>query len=318
MLTWFNTRAVHVELSSKCTLKCPRCPRTELDQDSLNREFSLAEFEQAFPLADLAHTERLIFCGDLGDPIYATEFLDICKYIKQTDCRLVIVTNGSYRKQSWWRELGTILTAQDQVTFSVDGWDQQSNEQYRVNCDFASIVSGIQTLRQNSSCLIVWSAIYFAFNEDRMINIQSLAQSLGVDCFQTVRSSKFGGRYSVNGLDPLQPRQVAATAQYEKSLQSFTGRMPITANYSNSAHAWARCLRHEKELLITATGLVLPCPWFNSGYQPNSFVSQHSERLNVKTRSLNTILADTVWQELWDSFDTEPLPICKIKCKDCK
>ena len=318
MLTWFNTRAVHVELSSKCTLKCPRCPRTELAQDSLNREFSLAEFAQAFPLSDLAHIERLIFCGDLGDPIYATEFLDICKYIKQTDCRLVIVTNGSYRKQSWWRELGTILTAQDQVTFSVDGWDQQSNEQYRVNCDFASIVSGIQTLRQTSTCLIVWSAIYFAFNEDRMINIQSLAQSLGVDCFQTVRSSKFGGRYSVNGLDPLQPRQVAATAQYEKSLQSFTGRLPITANYSNSAHAWARCLRYEKELLVTAAGLVLPCPWFNSGYQQNSFVQKHSKRLNVKTRSLNTILADPVWQELWDSFDTEPLAVCKIKCKDCK
>jgi MoaA/NifB/PqqE/SkfB family radical SAM enzyme len=216
------------------------------------------------------------------------------------------------------RELGSILTAQDQVTFSVDGWDQQSNEQYRVNCDFASIVSGIQTLRQTSLSLIVWSAIYFTFNEDRMMDIQSLAQSLGVDCFQTVHSSKFGGRYNINGIDPLQPQQVAATAQYEKSLESFTGRMPQHRNYSRPAHAWARCLRHEKELLITATGLVLPCPWFNSGYQQNSFVSQYSERLNVKTRSLNEVLTDPVWQELRGSFNSEPLPICKIKCKDCK
>ena len=116
----------------------------------------------------------------------------------------------------------------------------------------------------------------------------------------------------------LQPRHVAATAQYEKSLQSFTGRVPVTGNYSNSAHAWARCLRHEKELLITAAGLVLPCPWFNSGYQQNSFVQKHSERLNVKTRSLHNVLTDTIWQELWDSFDSDPLAICKIKCKDCK
>jgi MoaA/NifB/PqqE/SkfB family radical SAM enzyme len=41
-------KRIHIELSSKCTLKCPRCPRTELNPDNLNREISLLEFQRAF------------------------------------------------------------------------------------------------------------------------------------------------------------------------------------------------------------------------------------------------------------------------------
>ena len=95
----FNISDIHIEISSKCTLKCPRCPRTELNPANINQEFSLEEFKTAFPIEVLQKISRIVFCGDIGDPIYATEFVDIIRYIKtNSEIRLEIVTNGSYKK----------------------------------------------------------------------------------------------------------------------------------------------------------------------------------------------------------------------------
>ena len=73
----FNYQNIHIELSSKCVLKCPRCPRTELLLDTLNQEVSLEEFKVGFPISTLSKIKHILFCGDIGDPIYATEFLEI-------------------------------------------------------------------------------------------------------------------------------------------------------------------------------------------------------------------------------------------------
>lgn len=312
----FSYKNLHIELSSKCTLKCPRCPRTELHPDALNKELGLPEFKQAFPTKLLQEIDSILFCGDIGDPIYNTDFLSIIEYIKLVSpTRVLITTNGSYKSTEWWRILGSYLTDQDQVTFSVDGWDQASNEQYRVNSDFDSIIAGAKTLRATSTCVMNWSAIYFSFNESQMNSIKALAKDLGFDSFQAVRSSKFDGRYLINGIDPLKPTKVAASSQYEREKTVFT-RQPFMITTTRSTHPWARCINWKKELFINVNGLVFPCPWFNSGYQENEFVQKYHDKLNIKTRSLIDILNDPLWQELATSFEVAPLEVCKIKCKN--
>jgi len=312
----FNIKVIHIEISSKCTLKCPRCPRTELSPDSLHREITLAEFKQAFPAQVLADVHKIIFCGDIGDPIYAKDLVLICAYIKSnSDTSIHIVTNGSYKNSDWWTGLGQTLTETDQVTFSVDGWDFQSNNQYRVNADFDSILIGARTLRATSKCILNWSAIYFSFNELHMDKIQSLAVSLGFDSFQTVKSTKFDGRYAINGIDSLKPKNISNSGVYERTTLSVTNKTMPIIDYGIKKHNWARCLNHQKELFINVDGLVFPCPWFNSGYQQNSFVQEHKDKLSIKTRSLSEVLQDDVWSELIQMFDTNPLEVCKIKCK---
>ena len=321
----FNISELHIEVSSKCTLKCPRCPRTELDPDSLNREFSLKQFQEAFPASLIKNNvKRILFCGDIGDPIYATEFLDIVKYIKRVSSASVdIVTNGSYKKSEWWLELGASLTTYDSVTFSLDGWDQESNEKYRVNSDWDSILNGIKTLRANSQCLIKWSAIYFNFNEVHIgKEMMALAKQLGFDNFQAVCSSKFDGDYLEDNADPLKPvnKENVSSGQYIKT--TFPLRRAVTLSplvpIDTQAHAWAKCLRWEKELFINVDGIVYPCPWFNSGYHYNDFVEKYKDRLSVKNRSLIEVLNDELWDEFITRIETMPLDICKVKCRDCK
>jgi hypothetical protein len=75
-------------------------------------------------------------------------------------------------------------------------------------------------------------------------------------------------------------------------------------------------MNNEKELFVNVEGLILPCPWFNSGYVDNPFVAKYREQLNIKTRGLKPVIEDDLWQELVKSFDTDPLKICQIKCKN--
>jgi len=321
MLRLFNSQNLHIEVSSKCTLKCPRCPRTELDPDSLNREFSIAEFKSAFPIDQLKSTRTVIFCGDIGDPIYATDFLEIVEYLKTfSTADLTIVTNGSYKKTEWWQQLGKWLTNYDTVVFSVDGWDHDSNNLYRINSNWDSIINGIESLRIASDCRIAWSTILFNFNEQHIDRIRQMAVNLGCDEFQVVRSSKFDGRYSIDGIDPLKPVNPnnLSTGQYIKETLTIGRVRRIHPIKSQKTHEWARCLNWQKELFVNVDGLVFPCPWFNSGYQSNDFVQKHQERLSIKTRSLDEVLNDPIWEEFITRIETMPLEVCRIKCRDCR
>lgn len=317
----FNTEVIHVELSSKCTLKCPRCPRTELHPDNLNKEFTAEEFKLAFGEI-IPNVKKFIFCGDIGDPIYCNDLIEIVKYIKQnSNAYIIITTNGSYKKEAWWLELGSHLTETDTVIFSLDGWDQESNNIYRINCNWESILVGIESLKNNSKCRLKWSAIYFSFNEHKLQEqMGAMARELGFDEFQSVMSSKFDDRYSVNGVDSLKPLVAfSKTGQYQ-SKSIILGRTEpsfLKTTYPNK-HSWAKCIRHEKEMFVSVEGLVFPCPWFNSGYQENDFVTKYKEQLNIKKRSLKSVLEDPLWDEFVTRIETMPLEVCKIKCQGCK
>ena len=150
---------------------------------------SFKVFKKSFTKSTLKKIKSITFEGDFGDAIYATSLIEICKYIKKnSDLQIKITTNGSYKKPDWWQKLGSVLAETDIVTFSIDGWDQASNEQYRVNSDFDSIMLGVKTLRETSKCGMIWKAIYFKFNEDHFDKILQKARSCNFDVFESIKS----------------------------------------------------------------------------------------------------------------------------------
>ena len=188
----------HIEISSKCTLRCPRCARQEVPDSLINTELNLEFFKRNFtPEFITSNVEKITFCGDDGDPIYAHDLIPVISYIKSVKpVEIVIVTNGSHKKPNWWKELGSVLTEQDTVHFSIDGWNNASNNLYRVNSDFDSIMGGVAGLRSTSDCRVVWAAIGFKFNEDHINLMIATARAWGFDAFQLTKSTKFGKNYS--------------------------------------------------------------------------------------------------------------------------
>jgi MoaA/NifB/PqqE/SkfB family radical SAM enzyme len=330
----FSTEEFHIELSSRCVLKCPRCPRTELAdklKSSLNQDYSLEQFTQIWTPEVLARTKRILFCGDKGDPIYAKDFLEIVEYIKTTNPHTIlhITTNGSYKSSGWWHDLGELLREFDKVTFSVDGWDQASNNMYRINNDFESICTGVRTLVASKNRPIVhWSTIVFRFNQHKIDNIKKLAEDLGCDSFTVVNSTKVGSidqnYLDENGIDALEPEVNNAVnlQTYSKKNHSLRKRSHPTGDFLRDGGAynygpgkpWQACLRKEQVPFVSVEGLFYPCAWFDSGYIHNSFGEKYRSEINVREHGIQGVLENKCWEELTTRWTIAPLEICKLKC----
>ena len=315
----------HIEISSKCTLKCPRCARQEVPDGLVNTELSLEFFERNFTKEFiLNNVEKISFCGDDGDPIYAHDLIPIVRHFKQyKDVEIVIVTNGSYKKESWWSELGSLLTEKDSVHFSIDGYDNNSNNLYRVNSDYESIITGLKTLRTISECQIVWAAIAFKFNEDHIDSMKSYAQSLGVDRFQLTLSTKFGSFYPSYGKnDPLEPskKYVSSTHRFERTIENYTSKhtpvpqinLDLYQKISLNQDIVPLCEIGNKGLYIDARGRLFPCCWVAKRYQHNREWQDLSNYFDLNQDTLVNVLADEFWETDFKTFKWQE---CKTKCK---
>jgi MoaA/NifB/PqqE/SkfB family radical SAM enzyme len=295
--------------------------------DSLvNTELDLAFFQRNFtPEFIQANVEKITFCGDDGDPIYAHDLIPVIRYFKSIKpIEFVIVTNGSHKKTEWWSELGSVLTETDTVHFSVDGYDNASNNLYRVNSDFDSITAGIKTLRAASKCRLVWAAIAFKFNELYINSMETLARKLDMDAFQLTHSTKFGSVYPAYGVnDPLQPsaKYVSGSHRFERTVIILSDRglnnkisttnIQLFESVVESNGVRPLCFIGNKGLYIDAQGRLFPCCWVANRYSHNREWQQLAENFNLKTRALTNALTDEFWSNKFQSFKWQE---CQTKC----
>jgi MoaA/NifB/PqqE/SkfB family radical SAM enzyme len=315
----------HIEISSKCTLACPRCARQEVPDTLVNTELDLEFFKRNFTVGFIKkNVEKITFCGDDGDPIYAHDLIPVIKYIKDVKptVEIVIITNGSHKKLSWWVQLGKILDTKDSVHFSIDGYDNISNNKYRVNSDYDSIIAGLQTLRTTSRCQIVWAAIAFQFNENQITSMQNFAKQLGVDRFQLTRSTKFAQVYPIYGPDDqLQPSPhfISKTQRFEREVIDFTFRQNPTAKINYELYESVKenklitplCSIGNKGLYISAQGLLYPCCWVANRYSHNNEWQEIAKRFNLHESSLQDCIEDSFWRDTFQSYKWHE---CQTKC----
>ena len=317
----------HIEISSKCTLRCPRCARQEVPDTLVNTELDLAFFQRNFtPEFIQANVEKITFCGDDGDPIYAHDLIPVIRYIKSIKpVEIVIITNGSHKKADWWQDLGSVLTAEDTIHFSIDGWDNESNNLYRVNSDYNSIIDGVVNLRSVSQCRVVWAAIAFKFNEDHISKMVSQATSWGFDAFQLTKSTKFGTIYPTYGInDPLEPSKkfVSSSHRFERDVIMLSRHMLNTNVKEKNIQLYNSvqeingvkplCEIGNKGLYIDAQGRLFPCCWVANRYSHNNEWQLLADKFDLNQRTLTDAVADTFWETEFKQFQWQE---CKTKCK---
>lgn len=341
----------HFEVSSKCSLKCPRCPRTEKMGKYKITELDLEFFKTHFPPEFICeHMDRILFCGGQGDPIYCKEFLDIIRYFKESypDIIIEITTNGSYKTVAWWKELKSILTDTDSITFSIDGWDNNSNNQYRVNSNFESILSGLDAIK-GTLAYVRWSTIMFKFNQDRIDDIEELAKEYGADTFDLTQSMLFGSHGFPQYIDPetgtdlLQPdnEYVSRYGRHERYFKDLTNKVRrIPTRYferkqyyedlwkekSKNLKVLPLCMTNNRGKYIDAEGIVYPCSWVSHpfGQRSSKFRQKqifwkdslwvaHKDTFNLTKRSLEDVLNDDLWGKLISSWSSEGK--CFIECE---
>ena len=316
----------HIEISSKCTLSCPRCARTEVPESLINTELDLNFFKKNFTPEFVARNlEKITFCGDDGDPIYAHDLIPVIRYLKSIrDVQITIVTNGSYKKKDWWIELGCALEVNDHIHFSLDGYDQQSNEQYRKNSDWESIILGIKTLRESSNCFMTWDAIAFKFNENDIDHMKSLATSYGFDEFQLTLSTKFGSKYNHYGSDdefePTNKAFISSTNRFERLITNLSGRTLEKRYIDTNSNLFDQvkiineikplCHIGNKGLYINSRGEFYPCCWVANRYSHNNNWLNLGKKYNLHETNLSEVVSDNFWVNKFTHNSYE----CTTKC----
>jgi len=314
------------------------------DTPWLNKEISIEEFKRTFTPDFISEfVQRFTMCGDVGDPIYCKDYLQIVEYIKtvKPNCHVYTITNGSYKTERWWKEFARISNEYDTVNFSVDGYDQMSNDLYRVNNNFESIMLGMHIMGHQSTAFVNWAAIYFNFNQDHTQKIVDLAKKNGCDAVQWTKSTKFSSKYDgAYGEDLLEPRQefISKTDRYERHTQLLTNRTQDTKQYLTTNREkyyntrevngiLPLCLVGNRGMYMNAEGTVHPCSWTSFPYQSmsfenktikyeDSFFEKYRHILNVKNGlTIEQVLNHDLWEKFFTGMKNDTWVECSLKCR---
>jgi MoaA/NifB/PqqE/SkfB family radical SAM enzyme len=293
-----SIKGFHIEPTNICTLKCPRCPRTTFIEQFGNKwgnqQINLTHFKKFFDI-DLTDKEFLL-CGNYGDPIYYNELFPMIAWIKEQKARVSIVTNGSYKKINWWKQLVSLLDERDHLTFSIDGTPDNFTN-YRINADWKSIRDGIQ-VAANSSVNTTWKYITFSFNEHTIEEARLLSTEYGIKNFMVVNSDRWLGES-----DPFKPKTVIGPRQ-EVIMQwkpEKKSQISPLCKISNAEH------------FISANGFYSPCCYSAEYhfYYASEFY-KNKQMYDISNISLSRILETT--QPFYNNIETTQPKYCSFNC----
>lgn len=166
MVDFPRSNTLEIELTSKCTLACPVCPRVRQAKDRERWDNGHLDVDKLIDAVDDKVT-KVFFGGSFGDGIYNPDAYKIIEILKQRDIEFNFDTNGSYVKEETWHKIAQAMpdTLQGKlhaIVFSIDG-PPDNFTTYRVNGHWPSIERGIRILTEAGKTTR-WKYIVFRYN----------------------------------------------------------------------------------------------------------------------------------------------------------
>jgi MoaA/NifB/PqqE/SkfB family radical SAM enzyme len=194
---------MEVELTSKCTLACPVCPRTKDPDERFNYwKFGELSVETLEKILQQPAVRLMNYTGSHGDAIYHSKLHEIIKLTKSYDKQIFLTTAASHRRAEWWESLAPLFTEKDTIQFSIDGLSH-NNHIYRKNSDWSSIETALKIMGQ-SRANTIWKWIVFNHNQNDVVEGYKLSQQLKIKQFSVVESGRQQDMYS-KPFNPTRP-----------------------------------------------------------------------------------------------------------------
>jgi MoaA/NifB/PqqE/SkfB family radical SAM enzyme len=203
---------VHWEPTDKCNSGCAMCPRYDSQGFELstleNVEWTLESFKKAWTVDFIKDLNKVLACGNFGDPCACKEFVDMYEYMREINPNIELAcnTNGSLRTQDWWARLGKVITQRTDrtggyCTFSIDGLED-TNHLYRRGTVWKNIM-------RNAEAFITaggeahWDFIVFEHNEHQVDEARNLAIKMGFKNFNVKRTTRWNQYKDGQGAYPV-------------------------------------------------------------------------------------------------------------------
>ena len=185
-----DNKSVEIELTTKCTIACPACPRT-YRRKSGDRTWDTGHLDKniVFKSFDSPAFQNIRFVGSYGDCIYHPNFIEIATRACESDKLIRFETNGSHRKQKFWTQLSELPWPKwHEFRFAIDGLED-TNHIYRKNSVWKDIVMAVETLAGGKhKPKLIWQMLVFPYNEHQVEQAQTLSKQLGFDEFHYSKS----------------------------------------------------------------------------------------------------------------------------------
>lgn len=291
---------LHIEVTNKCTLKCPRCSRTEFIEQFpkawTNKDLVLSELKDFLDIDLSGKTVNL--CGNYGDPIYYNDLLELVTFLKEKGTSINIATNGSYKSIEWWEELVNKLDITDSITFAIDGLPDNFTT-YRINGDWTSILDGINVVAK-SSVKMIWQYILFSYNEDCVDQAEQLSHNLGFKEFNVISSSRFDHEQ-----DPLVPSLGRDNISNKK----------ISWKVNKDVEIEPKCKKTDNHHYISADGYYTPCCWSSEHrfYYKSEFW-KNKDTYDIRKTTLSKLLTNEKTINFYSNLETTKPEYCTFSC----
>jgi MoaA/NifB/PqqE/SkfB family radical SAM enzyme len=305
-------KSLHLELTSKCNAGCPMCARN-VQGGPVNpllplTELNLEQTKKIFSPAFIQQLRKIYLCGNYGDPVMASECVEILQYFREAnpELNLGMHTNGGARASQFWQGLAKVLSY---CRFGIDGL-QDTNHLYRQNVKWDLLERNVRSF-VDAGGHAEWDYLVFKHNEHQVEKARELAASWGVKSFHVKSTSRFFSSHRQNIREQVPVHNVkgehthslerAGGDKYQNSF--YSEQENIIAKYGSLKSYWDQApisckVSAEKSLYVTAQGWAFPCCWVgNEIYSQHIHSSQNQvlkmiETLPGQSDSLNALKTD--------------------------
>ena len=239
--------ALSIEPTTTCNLGCPECP-SGLRQFTRKTGNLTPEINKKI-IDELKNNLTYINYYFQGEPYINRHLFEMIKYANQNNIYCSTSTNGHFLTDKNCKK--TIESGLKRLIISIDGVDQKSYENYRINGDFSKVIAGTKNIikwkeKLNSQTPhIIFQFLVVKTNEHLIDEIKALSKSLKINELRL----KTAQLYEFKKGNPLMP----TNDQYSRYKLNEDGEYELKNKLYN--HCW----RMWSSAVVTVNGEIVPC-----------------------------------------------------------
>jgi MoaA/NifB/PqqE/SkfB family radical SAM enzyme len=320
---------LYLELTNRCNISCPSCPRTCFFSKKAPRDLS-PDSARAI-LDQIPRGIRIVEHG-LGEPLLNPHVVRITALCKNYGHRVIFNSNVTLLDSAMAE--GLVTAGLDELRISLETPDKDSYHRVRPGSDFSLVVSNVQSavevkrrLRSDTPRLSFWMTAARSRLE-RLPDLLRLAARVGVPEVYLQRLVTFGSGTAVQdesvfrkqdgGWKKILQESEKLSRQLGVRLWSSGNRKPTGALPRLPRRPWSECYRPFRNAYIQADGDFLPCciTPFSMGPMRDQ-LGPNLEKLvlgNIFSQSFDDVWRGRRYKAFRDAFDSDnPWPCC-LRC----
>ena len=255
MILPFTPKNIQIEISNRCNLKCPMCPRGQGKAMREKNDIDINFFKDI--IEELQEYDPKIQLWNYGEPFFHKQISTLIRIIpkKFSDCS--ISTNGHFMTNELAKSI--ISSGITEVIFAIDGITEETYKKYRVNGSLETVLQNLKMFTDiNTNKNIKVSVQFIAFKHN-LHEIPLLGDFFAPYNVNNIKV-KSAMLMTLNKKEDFKIAKKYLSFQYEGERYEINNSIVIPkGTFSNY------CPVIENSFVITTDQKILPCCWDYEG-----------------------------------------------------